>query len=698
MGVRTRATAQLGDGWLWPRWLEEQLDPPPSAGVPRDHRPVLTNVANRNWTTIGNLASLPRAMVDPCGLVTPWRTGWSLDWWIGADDRWHVPSRDAGIRQHLVAGTPVIETAMRIPGGDAVQRVYAIAGQQDLVVVEIANHSPVPVAVALAVRPVNPDRLAVVERIAIHGRTVTVDGQPALLLAKRPPVVAGSTFADGDSALTVTSGRAGSSFPDRLRCKAGLAQAAFVFPLPHGTSLSVAIPLTAERRSRWRGSARSGVDGLPELPAVLPSGEDAARSWKAQTRRGMRLELPDGRLAEAVEANRHALLLFGGDDDDFWFREAAFVISALDRYGFHGEAAELLRSYPGRQRRDTDGCALWAMAEHWRLTRDEDLVQRSLPLVAKAVRSIARERRSPRRRLGRFSYGASFWGLRGLLDGATLLAAYGQERAAATAARWAARLAADLDMSLAGVARRLGTSAIPAGPPRPLDPAVIGLLIACYPLGLLGPASEGVSATADLVRSRFCIDRAVVQSTGTSHPGLGTYLTAQLALVELEAGDRRALGRLEWMVQVASPTLAWPEAVLTQGGGGCGREGHDSLASSAFLTLVRNLLVRELWPAPATLVDGVGAEPGPAALAVCSLLPDAWLGQGIEVDQAPTAYGQLSFAVRWHGERPALLWELVPRADAGPVLISAPGLDPTWSTDAPAGEVLLSPLPAGSLS
>ena len=29
----------------------------------------------------------------PPGLVTPPGGGWSLDWWIGADDRWHLPSR-----------------------------------------------------------------------------------------------------------------------------------------------------------------------------------------------------------------------------------------------------------------------------------------------------------------------------------------------------------------------------------------------------------------------------------------------------------------------------------------------------------------------------------------------------------------------------------------------------------------------------
>jgi hypothetical protein len=53
----------------------------------------------------------------------------------------------------------------------------------------------------------------------------------------------------------------------------------------------------------------------------------------------------------------------------------------------------------------------------------------------------------------------------------------------------------------------------------------------------------------------------------------------------------------------------------------------------------------------------------------------------------------LSYAVRWHGERPALLWELVGRHGAAtPVRLTAPGLDRSWSTTAPKGEALLSPV------
>ena len=706
--IRTRAAAQLGVDWVWPYWLQRQLDPTSPAFIPRGHLPALTNVTARNWTAVGNIGSAWEAIVDPRGLVTPWFDGWSLDWWIGAEDRWHFPSREAGVRQQLLDGAPVVETAMRVPGGDAVHRVYAIA-EQDLVIVEVENRTSTPFAVAFAVRPYNPEGLAVVERIALHERTVTVDGRPAVLLRQRPPRMTGSTFHDGDCVTVLTAGQAGTEFPDPLRCDVGLAQAAFVYPLAHGARLQVALPLEPARRTRRRGLARRRAERAPDIPTAVPPAETVARGWTAHAGRGMQLGLPAGRLADAVEANRRFLLLLHDGDEitpgpftyhRFWFRDAAYMLAALDRYGFHEEAAEVLRSYGHRQHLDgfffsqrqewdANGAALWALAEHWRLTGAHDLVDSQV--IARGVRWIERKRHSKRRRdpalagimpasisaehLGPFDYyyWDAFWSLRGLIDGAALLRAGGRAPAAERAEAWASDMRSCIDRSLELVGERLGTPAMPAGPRRRMDPGAIGSLVAGYPLRLMAPDDPRLTATAETIRTRFSVGDAFYQ--GISHTGLGTYLTLQLAFVELEAGDRRALDRLAWMVEAASPTFTWPEAIHPQLGGGCMGDGHHGWAAADFLSFVRNLLVRE--------VEG--------GLALCTMLPTAWQGQHLEVEHAPTHHGRLSFAVRWHGDRPALLWELERRDGQGPVRITVPGLDPSFATTEPRGEALLAP-------
>jgi hypothetical protein len=64
--------------------------------------------------------------------------------------------------------------------------------------------------------------------------------------------------------------------------------------------------------------------------------------------------------------------------------------------------------------------------------------------------------------------------------------------------------------------------------------------------------------------------------------------------------------------------------------------------------------------------------------------PAEWRGQAFDVRDAPTRSGPVSFSVRWHGDRPALLWDA-----PGGLRLSAPGLDPSWSTEQPRGEALL---------
>jgi hypothetical protein len=623
-----------------PYWLERQPDQH-SAVTP-------SNLTARNWTVLGNLDSSPRSTVDERGLVTPWRHGWSLDWWIGADDRWHFPSQEAAIRQRLVDATPVVETAMRVPGGDAVHRAYCVRarGADDLLIIEIENSSAAPFAVAFAIRPYHLEGLAPIERIAHDDRTVTVDRRPALLLPGPPRLVAGSTGAGGDVVAILKAGGATPQPLGRLQDEARMAQAAFLYPLAHAATIRVAIPVGQR---------------IPNSQQ-LPSAAEAARSWQTQTRRGVRLDLPPGALADAVDANRRYVLVFQDD------------VIALGRYGFNDEATKLLAGRPV-----DDGAAIWTLAEHWRLTGDIDLVKAMVPKVAAVAEGIQRRRQRKRRRrdpaergLLDSSYAANFWALRGLYDGAELLAAAGEEGAAVTAAKWAGAFRRDLDASLAIVARRLGSKAIPASPHRMIDQDCADTLVACTPLHIYPVTDPAITATVEAITQGRWVG-------GTVFPTF-TQRVVQMAAVDMQRGDHRALEWLAWLLEGASATWTWPTALHPHLRKGCIGDGHDPLTTAAFCRLVRDLLIREV----------------PGGLALCSMLPQGWPGQPVEVLNAPTHAGLLSYAVRWHGDRPALLWELRKRRPSETVTLTAPGLDPRWRTDKPAGEALLAPVaPAG---
>ena len=82
------------------------------------------------------------------------------------------------------------------------------------------------------------------------------------------------------------------------------------------------------------------------------------------------------------------------------------------------------------------------------------------------------------------------------------------------------------------------------------------------------------------------------------------------------------------------------------------------------------------------------AVPTPAGADLVPRLPRAWRGRNLALYGLPVPRGVVSFALRWHGDRPALLWDVT-----GDVELRAPGLDATWSTSAASGEALLAAPP-----
>lgn len=701
----------LGRGWVQPHWLERQADPTSPAYVVGGAEPA--NITGRNWTLVGAVGSPRIAAVDPRGLVVTRSRSWSVDWWVRSEARWHHPSRETAVRQRSLLDAPVVVTAMRIPGGDVEQRVFAVGGDPGTVVVEIENTTPVPVAVAIAVRPYGLTGQAHVEQVGLDGELVIVDGDVAVVLPRPPGEVVASNLAGGDGAalLDRDEPRAG----DRAAtCAAGLAQIACSFPLVHGATIRFELPFPDPPRvglSRFRPPQRVAATA----PAVRA--EQVARGWIAHADRGARFVLPEGPVATTFDRARRSLLLFRRGSD-VWaepisrpglnWRDAAPILGALDRMGLHAEVGEVVATLPRRQmssgelagrRGEIDGtsAALAVAGSHIQLSGAEELAEMLAPTVARAAQFIERQRRTkgerdeltvgllPARDVGgllEFRYADNFWALRGLLSAARILRLAGEDEGASDVAGFAADLRVDLLASLEGVAARFGDDALPATPHRSVDERAIDALVAVWPTGVLRADHPMMMRTADVLREHHLHGPAHHNTIGPR--GLGVYRTARLAMVELLAGDRRALERLAWLTEVATPTGTWPRALHPLLGTGTVGEGHHGVSTAHYVALVRSVLVHEV----------LGDDPGLTLLAV---LPPDWLGQGIEVHDAPTAHGRLSYAVRWHGARPALLWELDSDASSS-VTLRAPGLDPAWSSSEPSGEALLAAPDPGSVT
>jgi hypothetical protein len=275
---------------------------------------VSTRAAGTPRHLVGVLGGARVASVDALGAVRPERALWSLEWWIGADDRWHLPARETAVRQRLVDHAPVVTTSMRVPGGDAVHTVSGATG--GAVVVDIENASPAPFVAVLAVRGATV--------VALEDTTVLVDGVPAITAVRPPSRWALAT--DGSLADIVTSGNAREGPMPVRRDRRATVDAALLYPVAHRTRLRVAVAL-----------GRHDTDRVTELDlTALPDAHAVARGWRAQLERGMNVGLPDAQLQALIDEARAQLLLAG----QAW-RPSPAVYAALEDWGFDDEALEV---------------------------------------------------------------------------------------------------------------------------------------------------------------------------------------------------------------------------------------------------------------------------------------------------------------------------------------------------------------------
>lgn len=109
------------------------------------------------------------------------------------------------------------------------------------------------------------------------------------------------------------------------------------------------------------------------------------------------------------------------------------------------------------------------------------------------------------------------------------------------------------------------------------------------------------------------------------------------------------------------------------------------------------------WRGGSTPVGPAGGHPvlGSLDAAVAETVTGIDIGRGwdagsagrpVEVHGVPTRFGRVSWALRWHGARPAVLYEVVPwpgRPSPTPPRWTASAVDPTWQAQGFDGDALL---------
>ncbi len=560
---------------------------------------------DESWTLLGTIGAGGRVALTRRGVIVPEGGSWSLDWWVGAEDRWHIASSGALVRQSLVDATPVVVSGMRLPGGEIEQCSWcAVDGATGLpvLVVDFHNATSTPVALALAVTaaPRSSSTIDVVDGV------VAVDGDGVALFSRQPSrygIAAGER-----SAQEVTvAGEAVSEFPrGGVTSQSESTTVGFVFPLPHTATLRAVLPL----RSSVAPSELLRIDA-----SALPPHDRVVAGWKTQLARAPRFDIPERQAEEAIDAARsHLLVHVAGDDPLRWPGvavdgvERSELVLALDEQGLAAEAERLLVSSTDLQNADgsfdrhrLDATASWLVSveRHASLNADAAFAEAMVERVASAAHWLSKRQRGSRLRPSRAFFGSG--------EGPVWLAV---EDRPAYDARWTARA---------------------------YRSAIALLDSAGQPDAALAIRLHLAALTEEMGRRSFALEG----------PGDGALMPSAILQVrsDLLAGE---------------PLWTWRSET----------DPHDPAQTAAFLRRVRAIVVDD-----STVT--IDVLPG---------FDEEWLGQPVAVLRLPTIGGALSIALRWHGARPALLWEM--EGDRH-FTMTCSSIDASWSTSDQRGEVLL---------
>jgi hypothetical protein len=564
---------------------------------------------------------------------------------------------EAAVSQAADEAAPVLRTAMRVPGGEVFHRcaaaqVRAGAWSGVAAALEVTNSSAVPVALVLVLRPFGLDGRGRISSVEMHatgefpeggadapattdsgvprdGIVVRVDGIDALVVDKRPARVAHGTPADVASALATGS-------DDKLE--------------------GAAEPLSARR---WDAPADGDLEVAFVFPlahtvtiqaALIPVDEKAGTrlSGLGSFKRARPVE-PTVPLAmpELTSVVRGWELHSAEDPALRWVVEAAgdFVPWSAGMLRIAGPDAVTRALDPDGI--DEARSAALELATICRALGSLPSGEIHLAVAAALIRAQRFSGRVEPHR-GQDATVALAWVVAPVLWGA-----HGARHAdelvgpVAKAIRWFERNPADRDVPGGGPG-----SAFAA------DEALRRVAVGLFAVGQPDLAEHAISLAAGLQ------EPAPGGSDREGAQGRSDQVDAPLA--------RRLLSD----VPAAMPGVRHRNRDESAGGPGTG-SGFDVVE----LADLRNVLLASV------LADAPG---GPALFGLWS---SDWNGRLLEVHRIPTAWGRVSAAVRWHGENPALLWDVQPwlgvtDGESTPV-ISAPGLSPGWAATGWSGEALL---------
>ncbi|OGX58267.1 MAG: hypothetical protein A2447_02370, partial [Omnitrophica WOR_2 bacterium RIFOXYC2_FULL_38_12] len=671
-GLLNAQVIQYNLDWVWPVWINKQFDPCDVSFIPRSFSLTHINLTHRNWTVAGLPDVEETPLVDPCGLVTPFGDGWSIDAWVtNKNGNDLIPSQAKDVRQYLdLINNNSIVTESSAGNIHLNSRVEMIKIKNIPVCrISLAAEGLDDSSLVVSLRPCNPEGVSLITDIALLKDKPgwQVDKKQFVYLNDVPDAYCFSNFHQGDVYHRLYTPQDTKQY---MQCPLEMGSAAAMFQIGESGKrvITVEIPLI-------------------EKPSVLLDSKTSANDWADCLKDAVQVKIPNSHFQFLFDASLRTVLIHTAKDvyagpytyKRFWFRDAVFITYALLCSGFHKRSENIIDQFERRQKMngyfesqegewDSNGQVLWLIQKYCQMTGTKPKPEWK-NMIQKGIKWILNKRLSPdtndlhaglmpsgfsAEHFGpnNYYYWDSFWCLGGMKAAAYLLAEYGDTEYTKRLFEEIKQFSRSIEESLNKVEHTIKSLAMPSSPYRRLDSSSVGSLAAGYPLQLWESNNLRLRATNEYLYENCLVHNGLFHDM--SHSGINPYLTLHMAQVFLRAGDAKYFILMKGIADLASSTGQWPEAIHPQTKGGCMGDGQHTWAAAEWIMMLRNCFLR---------------EEGERKLILCSGLPLEW----IETDQemlfgpAPTIFGIISLKLKkanneifvewqadWHKKAPTL--------------------------------------------
>jgi len=354
--------------------------------------------------------------------------------------------------------------------------------------------------------------------------------------------------------------------------------------------------------------------------------------------------------------------LHGGEGfyDQFYIRDGAYQIMELEEAGLWDAAQNAIKPYLAHQHDDgrfesqkgqfdANGQAVWAIWQYYKITGDQQWLERVYPQMRKAVDWTMQARRiapadSPFAGMlpaapadgeslwdGKHHIpGYDFWNLRGLLCTADVARVLGRTAEADALTKEAAAYRNDIDKAH----QRTGLPHFP--PSWEKEGTHWGNTETLWPTPIFPLDDPRVTALMKEVRENHLggfIEGTIQWTDGKMEPAIHPYMSAYTTMASLVRGEHeKVVEEFYWYLLHSTATHGFPEGVFYKRRFAWSSTIPHVTGASNYAILLRHMLIHEQ-----------GDE-----LHLLMGIPDAWLDNGneINIQRAPTHFGPMDLRVQ----------------------------------------------------